>query len=470
MNLGQIRARIEDELQHAPDLTTWRTNLRSRINAAQREVALRHAFLVSERTVDLYGYGDIEGATLVTETTSPFATVTISGSPATTFLLGAELVVAAAIGSRTDTVQRVVGIGNGAQAGKVILWPGWLTTGTTTTCTIRFRRFVLPYDCMEVLSVLQRTPRQVPIDRLSQGADAEAPLDLTTQGQARYWIERSGLQPRDLIWTSNGLIAPVLSGNTIEGTFELPLSVTTAAVTASSGLAAGAYTYQAQLGVAGSWLGGPLGAPSASLTITAGQRINVTLRNPPPGNVVRLFRSFNGGRPYLVTTVEHDSLATTWASTTYQDRDASGVLQPDQVLRLGSGPMALFKLPGPDLSGQPNHRELELWPRGVGTSTEPDVYELRYRRKVLDLWADEDEPMLVPELHDWLVYRVCMDIAARNDAMSGLVGVMRARADELMRYATLTYQRPDRTARSMPGGDLRGRWSALLDGTAVRNP
>lgn len=208
MNLGQIRADVETELQYAPELLAWRKDVRNVVNRVYKSLARERKWPWLFRQKPLYGFPDLlvpEGATGIAFSAGAgprHFTILRSklrdllGFNATSAQLLTEELQQHLTGAELDVASgnRYLGQGNWEKAPFVIernliVDPAsgtaqlefWLdpranitaTDGTIGTFSLRFPRIRLPADCDQLLALSD---------------DQGNPLTALTPDQARAYL------------------------------------------------------------------------------------------------------------------------------------------------------------------------------------------------------------------------------------------------------------------------------------------
>lgn len=379
MNLSQIRERINNELRYSPNSQSYKDDVVSVINDVYQAICGSQKWTFLEHIIDFPIYSNIT-VTVTSQTGEFIANFTEDigdtlqpGDDEHHYTSGHTFVTA---GGDEYAINR-----GGASSSYLHIPDTGAGTNLLGTGTIRFDRYILPYDCIDVLGIVSRT-------------DLRGEVFLVDRSAERHLL----LNPDD----SPGLSLAFILDNAQE--LRGPRQEVTAASDNGDTLTAGTYTYFYVFKARG-------------LLSPISNRVSFTSDGTDTAELSGFEDTEVGGDAVGIQKL------------IYRDNAGDGIFR--YASEISDGTVTLIDT---DFSLNEDRvwddrgpaRTIRFYPR---PSTDRTL-ELRYLRKPRRLAHENDVPFIPVEFHELLVHRVMEQIAARSGGTE-LLGLHRRLGDEL---------------------------------------
>lgn len=454
MNLAEVQQRVEDTCQYAPDILTYRRDIRRVISSVYEQLSTLHPWPWLQRTETIHVLPDIDIANAGISLTGPRSFTT----SATTYLEGflyptthsaafeywQDLLHGCEFDLATRTTTLEAGTGNWQFAPFVIervtphattptihLDPRCNITALAAglgNFVIRARRRQLPPRCDAVLEVLDDHDR--PLTRLPTNLWRAYAEDPDREGQDPEHYLMDGGHEETLPWVkghsapSTAPTAETVTQISNQPIFEDPPFVCTAVNSGSNALLASTiYRFFVCWTYAGRY-----GPPSKIVECTTTASLKaVTLSSLPVQNngAAGTDGAGDSGRRLAIFVAEGDHGPFFQAGIV-----ASGITTSQTVSQRPTTsqlPMNLRRWETVYPNGP--YTYLRFWPRPAETKT----YKIRYLARPLPLVADVDEPELPPPFHKVLVHGTVLELITRYGVGMSIQQAQKRLYDEAMR-------------------------------------
>lgn len=459
MNLGQIRQRVGEELQYAPDLEEHRADIREIIQRVYDGLGAEKSWPWLVKRAPIYSFpdisleqGDVTKATgYGVRNLSVSAPLGLSGVMYPAEDAGAyqyiQAMLAGAEFDLADRANRNLGNGNWELGPFVIelATPSETLTrldldpravintiaGDEGGFVIRFPRTRLPPDLATILSIKDDEGR--PLLPLSPSA-ARSEIFEFEDGPVRYFLEDMGHEPTymPMVWPGISDGVPTKNADqSVEYGFDrenwpVRREIAAALSSGSGGGMQGSTTYK----VFASWFySGRFGPPSNIVTLTAaaGDDYQIDLTQLPDLPTTGANIEYGRRLSFWVATGEGAFVFRGFKLTTGTSHTITG--DDDEFVD------EQLHLPRWDewFPGGP-YRYIRLMPRG----DQMRRFTLEYRKRPRRLIEDTDQPEFAENYHHVLVWLTCMELASRFSD-SGFFVRMKANAKEAMRKLNRLY-------------------------------
>lgn len=380
---AQIIQAIKDELEYDPNLAAYHASLGRRVQRAYEEVIAAAPWKFSQKTSTLQVLAPVTGSSTrrVTSDSSNDRKIV----PTNPYVLNTDW--EGHVFVEPDGTEKIIGrvdmSGSPAQNVMYLLDPvnAAITSSNHEDWSIRFDRYQLPADCVEVLGFMDR-----------RATDGEGRLDFVTRRQEeRHFLDRDDTgHPYFVVEDDDQLLRP-------------PNTVPSLALQSSGALTVGT-TYEYCYTLAYQGRESPP-SPVASITITTGnQTVRVTGLEEVRWNDGGVLRSTGKERRLYrrdATNEQRWMLVASIADSATQYDDA--VLLPTYAADFDHVTY---------LNEHYRRQTIRLW----HTPSKDRLISLRYRYLVPPLVADTDTPVLPPPYGNLLVYRVLADLLSGGES------------------------------------------------------
>ena len=445
MNVSEIRQRIYDQMDFNPDLQQYRDSVVRRINDQYERVCdLAHwLFLQKEGKLQLRANITNDGGTVSADETVFFQVETnnhrrilaadlssyFSSSPpavASTLAFTGEMEGQTLIDEDSNEYT-IVAVKSSTE---MFIEPSWKksTAADITNFTIRFDRYALPNDCIEVLGMVDRDDDRGRLPNIDRKRTEIAYLDRDTTGEPLVSIEDESFIDQ----------SPISTPTAADGT------------TSGSGLVAeNKYEYMYTI-----FRDGRESPPSSKVQHTLGStgtevvlsnfddtRWFSTTNSYDSGILKYVYRRdvTNNGRWILITTLA--AATTTYTDTTLVPTTAFQFQQNSAYKYSTRRDIVKWQDPGP-------RQHIRFW---YVPSTDRIVH-LRYHRRPQPLVADTDSPEIPRQYHMILVYLTLEDMFLQMQDQ-GQGGIFRVRGDEMIKQMRRRYLSRDDTRKKFARWD-----------------
>jgi len=463
MNVKEIRQRIYDQMDFNPDIQQYRDSVVRRINDHYQRISDSAHWLFLQKETDL----QLRKNVTATSSTSPLIKISVGSSNErlvaavanVTFTLemegqtliadnGSEYRIVRVHRSDAMYVEPIAFSDIDSVTDPAVEWTGGLDQ-QISSFTIRFDRFRLPRNCIEVLGVIDRADDRGRLVQIERRREEFSYLDRDVTGDPFVIIDDES----------------IFDEPPIELTSSGEFSVTTQAVTQASNYLRAGTEYEYFYTIYREGRESPRSKTVSVTTATdpnnpASENVLSNLQNTgwnesdtpsykASGKQKIIYRrdKTNGG-PWLMVGVV-DSTTTEFTDNELYPSGDFQHLKYTQFRFNDHDAIRRYDDPGP-------HQYIRVW-YGPG---EDRKLKMRYHFRPRNLYADTDAPIWPRQYHILLVYSVLEDMFLQMQDTTQ-AGIFRARADEMLKQMRRRYLSRDDTRKKFSRFDSPRRFKAI---------
>ena len=197
-SLGVLIQKVYDQLNYNPKLSRYRDHVADIINDHYIRICAEAPWRFLQKTYEQTVYADIAGSATSLIAITNERQLVASGADAITFGPHMEGMVFHGFkgdpNNAADNTFRIAAVENTTVA---YLDKKWTYAGTATQYWgIEFQEYLLPFDCSEVLGVMDREDERGRLFALSRGREEQEFLDRDSTGDPMFWFEHDTLSSR----------------------------------------------------------------------------------------------------------------------------------------------------------------------------------------------------------------------------------------------------------------------------------